>query len=138
MNKILCIISFIFFTTACQKTVSGTAAPVDLAKVEQLKKVLAEQAKPVASPVAPTASNGNSVDSTNIASIRTYPASISIIEGLSTTFSVLNLQPSGVEKSLSDNLTFEAQPAGIVTLNTVAANSLFTVTGRTPGRTFVT
>ncbi|RYZ54660.1 MAG: hypothetical protein EOP07_15635, partial [Proteobacteria bacterium] len=40
--------------------------------------------------------------------------------------------------SLSDNLTFEAQPAGIVTLNTVAANSLFTVTGRTPGRTFVT
>jgi hypothetical protein len=138
VNKILTLITLILFLTSCQKTVSGTAAPVDLAKVEQLKKVLAEQANPLASPEAPTSSNNNSVDSTNVPVIRSYPASISLIEGLSTTFSVLYQQPNGVEKSLSENLIFDAQPAGIVTVNTVAANSLFTVTARTPGRTFIT
>lgn len=134
--KIMTLI--IFLTSACQNKTTEESSAVDLAKVEQLKKLLAEQSSAVANAIAPNVSTVTSEDPNRLVNIRTYPNSINLLEGMSATFSVIAQQVNGVDKSLSTGVTFGVAPAGIIDLNPTALNSLYSLKALSPGTVTIT
>ncbi|RYZ74279.1 MAG: hypothetical protein EOP09_00675 [Proteobacteria bacterium] len=139
MNKFANILLiFLLALTSCNKTVQSKLVPADQAKLEEIKKALAEQARTInASNPLPSTATGSTLseeEKKKIVSIRVTPPSLSVLEGLSETVSIIGRQADGREVSLSDKITFESVNPSLLETPTVAIQSRFTVKGLAPGR----
>ncbi len=124
--------------TSCSKTVQSKLVPADQAKLEEIKKALAEQARTVnASNPLPSTDAGSGLsddEKKKIVSIRVTPPSLSVLEGLSETVSVIGRQADGREISLSEKIVFESVTPALLETPSLAIQSRFSIKGLAPGR----
>ena len=139
MNKFFTFtFSVILMTLAlgCTKTVKSQLVAADQAKLEEIKKALAEQAKGI-STVAPPAGAPEGLSEAEkkvIVGLQVVPPSLSLLEGTSETIAVIAIQADGRRISLSEGVSFKSKHENLVTASPVSEQSRFTVKGHKPGR----
>jgi hypothetical protein len=128
----------LFALLSCTKTVQSKVVPADQAKLEEIKKALAEQSQIINAKSPLSSSDPGAImsdeEKKKIVSIRVTPPSLSILEGLTETVSVIGRQADGREITLSDKLEFEAVTPTLIDVPSAAVQSRFTIKTKAPGR----
>ncbi|MBC7533291.1 MAG: Ig-like domain-containing protein [Oligoflexus sp.] len=138
MNNYLLSFILSLVLCSCNKATQSQAVPVDTAKVEQLKKLLAEQKIAFEnSPADKTGATAPTLDPNRVVGIKVTPSSLNLIEGLDTAVSVTAVLANGQDLSLSDLLSIEVLDPKISSMASSAVNAQYTVKALTPGRTTI-
>lgn len=128
--------------SACTKAQQTSGAnAVDLAKLEEIKKALAEKAAEINTTPASEIKDPTAEDlaaKKKIVSIRTTPLSLTMIEGTSEDFSILGAQADGQIISLKTDLIFSLDRSDRLTVPTGPESSRFNIKALAPGRSVLT
>lgn len=139
MNKYKLMILSLVLAACGTKQVVQTSTSVDQEKLEQIKKLIAEQAQQSGGGTTTSGSTTNPLDPRILVSLTVRPGKFEITEGLiDETLRVIATQRNGEERTLSKDVTFQIEDSSLIEIIDDEDSARFDIKALKPGKTKVT